>query len=231
MSATPAGFSLLQVWALSGAAPASICRPVSRWKVICALWQLSLLGENYRSSVRFSSASLERRFNCFNLRNFQNQFDKTMEAGKRFMDVNLSNLSFIQTPEKKTEKKTASPSSVMDVAPWHERDAPVAWYDSFLESTFTELHEPIISVESHESFLESTFTELHEPIISVELESSFTTEPTFSAFLNNAVTANHAAYVIQVAWHDWRKRKKAERRKQAKERAKMIEKKAEELVQ
>ena len=138
-----------------------------------------------------------------------------MEAGKRFMDVNLSNLSFIQTPEKKTEKKTASPSSVMDVAPWHERDAPAAWYDSFLESTFTELHEPIISVESHESFL----------------ESSFTTEPTFSAFLNNAVTANHAAYVIQVAWHHWRKRKKAERRKQAKERAKMIEKKAEELVQ
>ena len=130
MSATPAGFSLLQVWALSGAAPASICRPVSHWEVICALWQLSLLGENYRSSVRFSSASLERRFNCFNLRNFQNQFDKTMEAGKRFMDVNLSNLSFIQTPEKKTEKKTASPSSVMDVAPWHERDAPVAWYDS-----------------------------------------------------------------------------------------------------
>ena len=131
MSATPAGFSLLQVWALSGAAPASICRPVSHWEVICALWQLSLLGESYRSSVRFSSASLERRFNCFNLRNFQNQFDKTMEAGKRFMDVNLSNLSFIQTPEKKTEKKTASPSSVMDVAPWHERDAPVAWYDSF----------------------------------------------------------------------------------------------------
>ena len=210
MSATPAGFSLLQVWALSGAAPASICRPVSHWEVICALWQLSLLGENYRSSVRFSSASLERRFNCFNLRNFQNQFDKTMEAGKRFMDVNLSNLSFIQTPEKKTEKKTASPSSVMDVAPWHQRDAPVAWYDSFLESTFTELHEPIISVE---------------------LESSFTTEPTFSAFLNDAVTANHTAYVIQVAWHDWRKRKKAERRKQAKERAKMIEKKAEELVQ